>query len=138
MNRSVNIGRDAIGNINAIGNQNSIDANMEAKLVRTTLPALSSVDISRELEQIRSILKQVGGEHTSKIVRALEDADEEAKKIDPEKDEIGKALSRALEYAKTGSGFAEEVGKLTPYLTNAVAWLGSNWHHLLTAVGLAV
>jgi hypothetical protein len=47
-------------------------------------------------------------------------------------------LNRALDYAKKGNGFAEEVGKLAPHVTNAVAWLGSNWHQLLSVVGLGV
>ena len=136
--RSVNIGGDAVGNVVTTGDRNKIDAKIEAKLVRTTLPSAESIDISRELAQIRAILERMGGEHAGKIGRAFDDALEEAKKPQPNKDEIGTALSRALEYAKVGSGFIEVVGKLAPHLTNAVGWLGSNWHKLLPVVGLVV
>ena len=51
---------------------------------------------------------------------------------------MGSALKRALDYAKKGEDFAEVVGKLAPHVTSAVAWLGSNWQHLLSIVGLAL
>jgi hypothetical protein len=135
-NRSVTFGRDAVGNLVTTGNRNKIDAKIEAKLVRTSLPVASSVDLSKELADIRTILERLGGEHASKVSRALDDAAEEAHKPQPNRDEIGTALNRALDYAKKGAGFAEEVSKLAPHVTSAVAWLGSNWHHLLGLVGL--
>jgi hypothetical protein len=72
------------------------------------------------------------------VGRALDDAEEEARKPEPDKDEIGAALRRALDYAKKGSGFAEEVAKLAPHVRDAVGWLGAGWHKLLPLVGLAV
>jgi len=135
---SVNIGRDAVGNVITTGDRNKIDAKIEAKLVRTGLPTAAEVDVSSELAQIRAILQGMGGEHAGKIGRALDDAVEESQKPKPSRDEIGSALRRALGYAKGGADFAEEVDKLAPHLTSAVAWLGSNWHQLLSAIGLTV
>jgi len=136
--RMANISRDAVGNVITTGDRNTIEAKIESKLTKTTLPSAASVDLSKELTQIRIILGRIGGQHTSKIGRALDDAAEEAQKPEPNKDEIGTALNRALDYAKKGNGFAVEIGKLAPHVINAVAWLGSNWHHLLSVVGLAV
>jgi hypothetical protein len=136
--RSVNIRRDAVANIIATGDDNQVDAKIDARLVKTTLPAASSVDISKELEEIRAILERVGGEHRGKIARALDDAAEEARKPQPDKNEIGSALGRAIDYAKKGGAFADEIQKLMPHITNAVGWLGSNWHKLLPLVGLAL
>jgi hypothetical protein len=136
--RSVNVGGDAVGNAIVTGDRNKVDAKIEAKLVKTTLPSAGSIDLSKELAQIRAILERIGGEHAGKIDRAFDDAAEEAQKPEPNKDEIGTALNRALDYAKKGNGFADEIGKLAPHVTNAVAWLGSNWHQLLSVVGLVV
>jgi hypothetical protein len=137
--KSVTIGRDAIGSIIATGDNNSINPSGPTSVSKTTtLPISDSVDIVRELEHIRAILNRIGGENASKIRRALDDADEEARKARPNKNEIGTALERAIDYANKGGDFADHVEKLTPYVTNAVAWLGSNWHKLLPLVGLVV
>jgi hypothetical protein len=133
--RSVNIGRDAVGNVITTGDKNKVDAQVSAKI--QTLPPANSVDFPKELAAIRGVLEGLQTEHTGKIGRALDDATEELHKHEPDKNEIGSALSRALNYAKTAGNFAETVTKLAPHLTGAVAWLGSNWHHLLGAVGLA-
>lgn len=137
-NRSVNVGRDSLGNAIATGDNNRVNATINVRLTKVELPAASSVDIAKELVKVRTVFEQVGGEHTAKIARALDDAAEEAQKPNPDKDEIGAALERAIEYAKKSNAFAEEASKLAPYVTNAVAWLGSNWHKLLPLVGLAL
>jgi hypothetical protein len=133
---SVNVGRDAVGNVITTGVRNRIDSKIAVQLVKTSLPSAGSVDLPKELADIRAILERIGGEHTGKVGRALDDAAEEAHKPQPNKDEIGTALSRALDYAKKSNGFAEEMKKLAPHVVNAAAWLGSNWHHLLGLVGL--
>jgi hypothetical protein len=136
--RSISIGRDAVGFVGVTGDRNRVDAKINATLTRTSLPPADTVDISRELVGIRAVLEQIDSEQSGKIRRALDDAAEEAGKPTPDKDEIGAALERALNYAKKGSGFAEELGKLAPHIKNAVGWLGANWHKLLAIVGLAV
>jgi hypothetical protein len=136
--RSVNVGGDTVGNVIVTGDRNKVDAKIEAKLIKAKLPSADSVDLSKELAQIRVVLERIDSEHSGKISRALDDAADEAQKPTPNKDEIGIALKRALEYAEKGNSFAEEVGKLAPHVTNAVAWLGSNWHQLLSMVGLVV
>jgi hypothetical protein len=136
--RTVNVGRDSVGNVITTGDKNQMEAKIDAALVKTTLPPANSIEISWELTQIRTILERLGGEHAGKIGRALDDAAEEARKPQPNKDEVGTALGRALNYAKEGSAFADELQKLVPHVTNAVAWLGSNWHKHLPLVGLAL
>lgn len=136
--RSISIGRNAVGNVMITGDRNRIDARIEAKLVRTSLPPAGSVEIGRELTAIRAVLQRLGGEQAGKIRRALDDAEEEARKPEPDRDEIGRSLERALDYAKKGNGVAEEAARLAPHLRNAVGWLGANWHKLLAIVGLAV
>jgi hypothetical protein len=137
--RAANIGGDAAGNVIVTGVGNNVDAKINVGFSKKiALPPASSVDISAELVQIRGILEKLGGEHAGRIGRALDDASEEIRKPKPDKDEIGSALGRALDYAQKGDAFANEVEKLAPHITNAVAWLGSNWYRLLSLVGLVL
>jgi pimeloyl-ACP methyl ester carboxylesterase len=137
--RMATIGGDAVGNVIVAGDRNKIDAKTIARLSNVPSPPANSVDISKELSAIRGILEKLGGEaHGGKIGRALDDAAEEITKPIPDKDEIGSALGRALDYAKKSDDFADELEKLIPHLTNAVAWLGSSWHCLLSIAGLAL
>ena len=137
-NRSISVGRDANGSIMVAGDNNRIDARIQAPQARTSLPPAGTIDIGQELAQIRAVLARIGGENAGKIQRALDDATDEANRPDPNRDEVGRALDRALVYAKGSTGFAEEVSKLAPRVKNAVGWLGASWHKLLAIVGLAV
>src|SRR5215212_5778487 len=134
--RSVSIGRDAVGNVITTGDRNKVDARIDARLSKTALPPAGSVDIGKELAQIRTVLERLGGEQKGKIGRALDDAEEEASKPEPDKKEVGDALGRALKAAQTVGGFVEAVGKLAPHVASAVGWLGSHGHALLPTVGL--
>lgn len=136
--RSISVGGDTYGSVMVTGDNNQIKARLQATQVRTSLPPAGMIDIGQELARIRAVLERIGGENAGKIQRALDDATDEANRSDPNKDEVGRALDRALVYARASTGFAEEVSKLAPQVKNAVAWLGANWHKLLAIVGLAV
>jgi TIR domain len=136
--RSINIGGDAAGSVLVAGDSNRVNAHIEVSLTKTTLPAAASVDISQELAQIRSVLERIGGEHAGRMGRAMDDAAAELRNTPQNKDEIGAALGRALDYGKNSRHFADEVGQLAPHVLNAVAWLGANWNKLLPIVGLAI
>ncbi len=69
--------------------------------------------------------------------RALLDAEEEAAKPEPDKDEIGGAIERVVKYARGASEFAEQVEKLAPRLAAVASWLGSNWIKILAMAGIA-
>jgi hypothetical protein len=91
------------------------------------------VNVAKELAAIRALLTSLESEHAKKIGRALDDADEEAaKKTAGSKDELGKALDRALTYAKSASAFATVAANPEPHLKNVGAWLGGRWTALLT------
>ena len=132
--RSVSIGRDATGNVIQTGDRNVADL----KFQQVTLPPPESVDIRAELAALRETLAQLQSPDLRKIENALSDADDELAKEEPNKDEVGKALDRALEYAEKADRFAGLIETLKPHVTNAASWLGSNWHKILGAVGLAV
>jgi hypothetical protein len=76
------------------------------------------------LASLRTILVTLKSTDAAKLGRALDDAEEEAKKPTPDKHEVGSALERALKVATKASDFAESGVKLAPYVKGAVAWLG--------------
>ena len=131
-NRSVTIGGNAQGNVIQTGDHNTAALHYE----RVQLPAPQQVDIQATLAALGELLAPLATADRKKIDNALEEAQDETKKPTPNKDEIGKALARALDYAKKAEGFASVVGKLQPHITAAASWLGSQWHHLLAIVGL--
>ena len=88
--------------------------------------------------QPREAGSQIDSQDRKKIENAFSDADDELTKPEPDKDKIGRALDRALDYAKKADGFASNIEALKPHVTNVAAWLGSNWYKLLGVVGLAV
>jgi hypothetical protein len=130
--RRVSIDGDAVGNVITTGDGNTVEARVTARKREVSLPDPATVDVAKELAAIRAVLAGLGSEHGKKIGRALDDASDEAGKPRPDKDELGRALERALGYAKSAAGFATEASKLAPHLTSAVAWLGDRWHALLT------
>jgi len=68
---------------------------------------------------------------------AIEDAADEAAKPEPDKEEVGDALERAVKYAKAAEDFGEHAEKLLPRLAALASWLGPVGHSLLSMVGLA-
>ncbi len=91
------------------------------------LPASASVNIQAELNALREFLAKLETLDRRKIDNAFEDAQEELNKPQPDKNEVGKALNRAFDYAKKAEGFASTIAKLQPHITNITAWLGDNW-----------
>ncbi len=133
-NRSVSIGGSVTGSAIQTGDNNTANINFQP----VSLPAPASVNIQAELNALREILAKLESSDRRKIDNAFEDAQEELNKPQPDKDEVGQALDRALKYAKKAEGFASAIEKLQPHLTKTTAWLGDNWHKLLSLVNLTI
>ncbi|NEP16647.1 MAG: hypothetical protein F6J97_07025 [Leptolyngbya sp. SIO4C1] len=103
---------------------------------QAALPEPERVDILAELAALREILTQLESPDQRKINNALEDAEAELEKPEPDKDEVGQALDRALNYAEKANGFAEAIDQLRPHVEQAAGWLGKHWHKILAVVGL--
>ena len=102
------------------------------------LPQPQTVDIISVLEALQRILMQLDSPNSRKIANAVDDAREELKKPHPDKNEMGQALARALNYAQKANGFTDAIDKLRPHIEKATAWLGEDWYDLLTLVGLRI
>lgn len=137
-NRSVSIGGNVSGSGIVTGDSNVVNVSYQ----KITLPDPGSVSIKDELAALRAILAELQTSDADRrwIGRALDDAEAELEipEAEQERDLIGGAMERAIQYAEKVEGFAEKVEKLKPHVKNAAAWLGQNWHKLLSVVGLTV
>jgi len=132
--RSVSIGRDARNAVIVTGDHNTATLTLK----RVTLPPPENVDIKAELAALREAFAQLSAPDARKIESAVGDAEDELQKPAPDKDEVGKALDRAITYAQKADGFAEAAGKLVPHIVNVAGWLGTAGHILLKAFGLTI
>lgn len=133
-NSSVSVGGSVTDSVIQTGDENIATVQFQ----QAALPQPESVNIQAEVAALRELLLQLKAPDQRKIERAFEDVEEELEKPEPDKDEIGQALDRAVNYAKKANRFAEAIDKLRPHVEKLTAWLGQNWHKLLSLVGLAV
>jgi hypothetical protein len=101
---------------------------------KVTLPSADRIDILSELAAMKALLVGLNTGARTKIANALAEAIEEAVKPQPDKNEIGGALERALGYAGKATDFRDKAGKIGTHVQNAVAWLDGHWHKLLPLV----
>ncbi|MBD2778655.1 CHAT domain-containing protein [Iningainema tapete] len=132
-NRSISVGGSVTGSAMTTGDSNVTEIHYQA-----VIPAPENVNIRTELNALREVLAKLSSSDSRKIDNAFADAEEELNKPQPDKNEVGKALDRAFDYAKKTEGFVSVIEKLKPHLTKTVAWLGENWYKLLNVVGLTV
>ena len=125
-NRSVSIGGNATGSAILTGDSSTANINFQQ-----VIPTPAGVNIQAELNALREILAKLETSDRRKIDNAFADVQEELNKPQPDKDEVGDALNRALKYAKKAEGFAEAIAHLQPHLAKITAWLGNNRHESL-------
>ena len=131
--KNVYVGGNMIGSAAVTGDHNVTTGQYR----KVTLPPPDSIDIRAELAALKALLLGLDAEDRQKIANALAEAQSDAAKPQPDKNEIGGALERALGYAGKAADFGEKAGKIATHVQNAVGWLGENWHKLLPLVGLA-
>lgn len=132
--RSVSVGGSVTGSVIQTGDQNT--ASLQCQ--QASLPPADDVDIHIELASLKDLLATLETTDRRKIDNAIADAEDELQKPQPDKDEAGQALDRALSYAQKSQGFVESIDKLRPHVEKATACLGANWYKLLPIVGLAI
>src|SRR5262245_29663366 len=131
--RNISVGGDVVGSILTTGDNNRIRAK-----ISVTLPDPSAVDIHREVADLKKLLLTLSAPDQRKLANALDDAESELTKPDPNKDEIGSALERAVGYATKAADFGEKTASIAEHLAAAVSWLGENWHKILPLAGLVL
>jgi hypothetical protein len=132
-NRSVTA-RDITGSGVVTGDHNTVTTTM----TQYPLPPADQVDVKAELAALRQALAGLQKvPDRGKLDRAIADAVDETAKPEPDKEEVGGALERAVKYAKAADDFGEQAEKLLPRLAALAAWLGPVGHGLLSLLGLS-
>ena len=130
--RSIRVGRSANNSNLIAGDFNKITAKQ-----KVTPPAADTVDILAEIVALRAALSSTASDDAVKIRNAVDEAEDEARRPKPNKDEVATALSRAINYAQKAEGFAEEANKLIPHIIKVAGWLGVAGTAVLASFGLS-
>ncbi len=125
--RNINIGGGVGGQSVVIAGNNNV---VVSKPVQTITAPGDVAEVRAELAELRELLETVASPHQKKIHNAMDEAVEEMDNPEPDKDEVGKALDRALEYAGKADKFGSILDKLKPHVLSISAWLGTNWPHV--------
>ncbi len=133
-NRSVSIGGNMTGSVIQTGDSNTASVQFH----QVTLPPPDSVNIQTEMTALRELLALLETPDRRKIDNALAEVEDELKKPEPDKAEVGQALERAFNYAQKAEGFSAAIEKLQPRVSKVVSWLGDNWYKILSVVRLGV
>ncbi len=100
----------------------------------TAAPA-DMADVKAGLAELRKLLETLASPDQKKINNAVEEAEDELNKPEPDRDEVGKALDRALEYSKKAEKFKTIIDKLKPHVLTVSGWLGTNWPNITPLLG---
>jgi hypothetical protein len=120
---SISIGGSVSQSAVVAGDQNKVQQTREA------MPAapreIKTEETMRALRALRELLEKLDTKDRGKISRALSDAQEEAQKPTPDKEEVAGALERVVKYAKTANGIGEVVVELKRPLSVIASWVGT-------------
>ena len=132
--RSIRVGGDVNQSTLVTGDNNKVSNTATA----VRLPDPGAVDVTAALAGLQAALSALQGERQEAIDRALADAADEAKQAEPDKQEIGARVGRALDLASKMTGFANQIASLAPHVQALCAWLGPQSYDLLAHVGMKV
>ncbi len=132
-NGGISIGGSVSGSALNTGN----NVSQSVTFHNVALPPAESVDIKAELAALKEALASLQAPDQKKVERAIEDAEDEADKPEPDKAEVGGAVERALGYAQKAEGFLKVAETIKPHLTAIVGWIGTNYDKILATVGMA-
>jgi len=120
---SVSVGGSVSQSAVVAGDQNKVQLTRE---VTVGLPSeMATEEIMQALQTLRELLERLDATDRGKIVRALDDAQEEAQKPTPDKEEMAGAMERVVKYAKTAHGIGEVVVEIQRPLSIIAGWIGT-------------
>jgi hypothetical protein len=131
--RNISVGGNVTGSVLVAGDWANVSANL-----KVALPDPGSVEIEREIAALKAQLVKLAAPDREKLANAMTDVEIELAKPAPDKDEVGRALERAVGYATKAADFTTKSASIATHLAAAVAWLGANWHKILPIAGLTL
>ena len=92
-------------------------------------PPDPTIDIRAAIAALRDELAQMPGIER-KALNRLDEAQDEAVKPEPKREEVKNLVAQATSYASQATGFAEAAEKLKPHIVQIAGWLGTAWQLL--------
>jgi flagellin-like hook-associated protein FlgL len=127
-------GRSVSVSVKGAHNVTQVGSNQRAMTTATEgVGRTSDVDMASELAAIKKLLLALPARSPidqQRVENALTEAEQELKRTNPDRDEVGVALERAISYAKRATKFSATVAALKPHIERAATWLGTNWDSL--------
>jgi len=120
---SVSIGGSVSQSAVVAGDQNKVQLTREVTVGQPS--EMATEEIMQALQTLRELLERLDTTDRGKIVRALDDAQEEAQKPTPDKEEMAGAMERVVKYAKTAHGIGEVVVEIQRPLSIIAGWIGT-------------
>ena len=117
-NNSVNV--SGSNNQTVAGLNNQVDFGNRVR-VESAMPPPTDIDLRRELAALREMLAALETPDAGKMERALFAAEEEAEKVEPDKNKIREALERWSKYAKAANNFSEHAQKIARRIADVAA-----------------
>jgi hypothetical protein len=100
-------------------------------------PEAASVDVAAELASLRALVEALRTPDRRRYENALEEAQEDSAKPEPDKAEIAGALERAVKIAKAAPGFLERANAIQDSVVKLAGWLGPAAKGVLALLGLS-
>jgi hypothetical protein len=132
---SVSIGGSAGQSALVAGDRNEIRLTLET--MSHASRETDRVEITNAIRTLRELLEKLDAKDRGKIQRALADAEEEAQRPKPDKEEVAGALERVVTYAKTADSIGDVVVELKRPLSIIADWVGTTVPVAARLFGLA-
>jgi hypothetical protein len=139
MGSAMNDDRSVHAGGNITGSNIQTGDHSQASLSSVQIPDGTGVDIAAALAELREVLLGFEGVEATRLCRAMDDAQEEAAKPEPDKAEVADSVGRALRHVERAGKLAENIEKVRGLIVTIGGWLGAAAPYtgpLLATVGL--
>lgn len=126
---SIKISGKVTSSIINIGNNNTLTTG-------NTNRVLGDDDLLKYINELRDFLMSFEQSSNRKLENAMNEAQEEASKPQPDKNELAESLERAVKYVKNAESFVGNTKQLANHLSPIVSWLGSSGMKLIEAASI--
>ena len=140
-NTTINVGRDATGNVFATGDNSTTNATVTNTVTTGTLPPAESVDMPAVMQELRDFIAglQLDKREEVQVRNALEEVEMEVQASEPNKEAASGAVGRILTALRKANKFTEDVQAAAPTLIKLGGWLGATFSRpLLGSIGIKV
>lgn len=125
-NRSVRA--EHISDSNVVTGDSNVVSSNEGK---SMLLSSETINVMSELSTLKNLASNLRIPEQEKLDAALEGAEEELIKSNPDKARVASSIETAVSYMKSAESFSESSSKIIPHVLTLSSWLGNHGRALL-------